>query len=294
MSESNADDTIRWIETPNPPPEKGAKVKWRTTQRSGQLSWYSSNTRAITVSDDGDSPGAATLTVQGLGMSTITATWMDGPLYIGSASRMVGVGELCAYLPEPSQVFCARSSSWEVTSRPIQIPPLGLLDRRAMAYVCEDGFSAIVLNLGHLFGLLNGSIDSAAYFRANEGELPQGPLPVGTKTYAYAPDGALWKIDYAPWKVAEPTKMPSNFPRKDEMNAQNAALAWAPPSDLPDPAPAPSSSPGATVTDAGRIGTLTYASEHVTCFVLNQDMFPGREPTGTTYYTFSKIPDTST
>ncbi|MEZ4302619.1 MAG: hypothetical protein R3B70_47270 [Polyangiaceae bacterium] len=199
--------------------------------------------------------GEATIEAMRPGFALVTAT--DGASTI---RRYVAVGEVFAYVGTDGVARGAPSDAWKVPDpAPTDLPSGDNLKDHGLAYVPGEN-PKLVLNFECLEQLVRTRTE-ALYFKATaEGSstFERGRLGAGVETYAYAKD-TFWRLDPAEnWKPADRAyqlELPSF-----EAMGQDIAIAWKPPP------------------------TTAFC---VTCFVLNQDAFPGHFEDEITYYTLS-------
>lgn len=253
---------LQWDSTPNPRPAPGESVLWTTKGGNGSpIQWNLSHEGVVTIESAVDEHGrfCAWLKVVGPGGALITAS-QDDPTAI---CRYVGVGGIYAYAGDPGRLFGASSETWTACARPSHVPPHATLRglKYGLAYVCGPGATpdAIVLDFDHLSHLVLNPARTTTFKAATAASHPTSkPIAESAETYAYAPDGTLWKLG-GDWPPAKEEALPVDFPSWKAMNDRDVALAWSPP-----------------------------MGQCVTCFVLNKSAFPGRAEEGITYFNLQR------
>lgn len=264
--------------TPNPPPGLNQTATWSTEGGDGsRITWSvlpppgftgDPTQLAVTVTPKDSKGDKATVTAMYQGMAVITAT--QGKTTI---SRDVGVGEMFGYSAK-GNLKGAPSNEWRVPDeRPDDFPTFEQMTGYGMAYTRNR----VVLNFRALGDARAGDPDTCYFTATTTTRGTTTGLHPDVHTYAYAPDGTLWRLPNGWGSISG--DVPPDFPTLQSMEDRNAALSWAPPDPLPSEA-APAAAAGS--------GTSAY----LTCYVLAVELFPAHSTANdvTTYYTMTKQP----
>lgn len=286
--------TISFVSTSNPNPDDPQSVTWTVqTSDSSDIDWtVEEGNPAIPIvqlldASEGGGRSCKITPTGHMGSAVITASVGDSVV-----SRTMAVTSLWAYYKKNANNQTptsheAPSHQWNVVDDPTSegIVPLATMkdsegnDIYGMAYMQPQ--KKLVFNSAYMHNLHSQNDGTAiVYYSASTDPQSTNPalLTQVFTTYVYAPDGTLWKIPSGEWLRSDPT----NMPNYNQMQVNNAALAWGPPNNEEGQ----QSSQGQSQSVA--VDTDTSV---VMCFILDQCQLAA-VPGSTTYYTFNRKTDT--